>query len=75
MTLKTGVISAENSALHHRNKLQIRTYINVCVRVCVCVCVCSVIFLIYSCDAKLSFQQILLPSSVSHDPSEILLIC
>ncbi len=30
---------------------------------------------IYSFDAKLKFQQPLLQSSVSHDPSEIILIC
>ncbi len=30
---------------------------------------------ISSCDAKLNFQQPLLQSSVSHDPSEIILIC
>ncbi len=29
----------------------------------------------YSCDAKLNFQQPLLLSSVSHDHSEIILIC
>jgi len=29
-------------------------------------------FFIYSCDTKLNFQH---PSSVSHDPSEIILIC
>ncbi len=31
--------------------------------------------LIYSCNAKLNFQQPLLQSSVSHDLSEIILIC
>ncbi len=30
---------------------------------------------IYSCDAKLNFHQPLLQASVSHDPSEIILIC
>ncbi len=30
---------------------------------------------IYSCDAKLNFQQPLLQTSVSHDRSEIILIC
>ncbi len=30
--------------------------------------------IIYSCDAKLNFQQSLLQSSASHDPSEIILI-
>ncbi len=30
---------------------------------------------IYSCEAKLNFQQPLLQSSVSNDPSEIILMC
>ncbi len=33
------------------------------------------ILIIYSYDAKLKFQQPLLQSSVSHDPSEIILTC
>ncbi len=31
--------------------------------------------LIYSCDGKAEFLALLLQSSVSHDPSEIILIC
>ncbi len=30
---------------------------------------------IYSCDGKSDFLALLLQSSVSHDPSEIILIC
>ncbi len=33
------------------------------------------ILIIYSYDAKLKFQQPLLQSSASHDPSEIILTC
>ncbi len=33
------------------------------------------IFFIYSCDFKAEFSASLLQSSVSHDPSEIILIC
>jgi len=38
---------------------------------------CSNIFqnIIYSCYAKAEFSELLLQSSVSHDPSEIILIC
>ncbi len=40
---------------------------------------CSIVIyfknVIYSCDAKLNFQQPLDQSPASHDPSEIILIC